>query len=43
VGALAAAQLGDQLREGAFFSFAGRQCEVIDMDGDRVDKVLVLP
>lgn len=41
IAAYAAAQLGPALKEGAFFVQDGVRFEVIDMDGRRIDKMLV--
>jgi putative hemolysin len=43
VGAFAAAQLGSTAREGASFVWRDQQFEIMDMDQDRIDKVLVTP
>lgn len=43
VAAFVAAQIGEGLSEGKTFSTRGWQFEVLDMDGERVDKVLVTP
>lgn len=43
VGAMAADRLGGALQEGARFDCCGWSAEIIDMDGQRVDKVLLLP
>jgi putative hemolysin len=39
--AFAAAQLGPAAKEGAFFVRGGVRVEIIDMDGSRIDKVLL--
>lgn len=43
VAALAAAHLGAPLQEGAHFTRNGLRFEVIDLDGTRIDKVLIQP
>jgi putative hemolysin len=43
VSAFAAAQLGSAAREGASFVWREHQFEIMDMDQDRIDKVLVTP
>jgi putative hemolysin len=43
VGAYVGDHLGDGIAEGKFFSTGGWRFEVLDMDGGRVDKVLVTP
>jgi putative hemolysin len=43
LGGLAMTQLGRVPTAGDRFSWAGREFEVLDMDGRRVDKVLALP
>lgn len=43
LGAFVRAELSDGIAEGKSFSTAGWRLEVLDMDGERVDKVLVTP
>ena len=43
LGGVALARLGRIPRPGDRFAWRGRQFEVVDMDGRRVDKVLALP
>jgi putative hemolysin len=43
VSAFATAQLGNALREGASFVWREHRFEIIDMDRQRIDKVLVTP
>ena len=43
VAAFATAQLGNALREGASFVWREHRFEIIDMDRQRIDKVLVTP
>lgn len=43
LGAFVGAHLGDRKAEGEFISVGGWRFEVLDMDGARVDKVLVTP
>jgi putative hemolysin len=41
LGAYATAQLGQSTSEGAMFVCEGVRFEIIDMDGSRIDKLLV--